>query len=359
MRKPFGVIAFPRKTNFMFTSPAFRPKRRRMHGSTDRSGFTIIELLVSISIIGVLISILLPAVQQVRESARRMTCTNNLRQIALASHNYADVFGVLPAGMTRQHVGPLVPLLPHLDQANFFDGVSWNGRFVYWWLDPANRPPVAGAPWNPTPVPRPPKRYGYEGGIPVLNCPSGIGNTTTQTCLITITRGTPGVDFTPGLSADVNLYTGNPGHQVLARVHYAGVAGDLFFQNALYRGIFTYNRYVRLTDVRDGTSNTLMFGEVHDAKLDFGGGHVLASLPCLGLGGLWLSEGLHEGRPDTDPDLFGDYNFGSRHQDVINFALADGSVRSLKNPASWNHSDFKLLLGLGGINDGDISAQDW
>jgi type II secretory pathway pseudopilin PulG len=314
---------------------------------------------VVIAIIGMLVSLLLPAVQQVREAARRMTCKNNLRQIALAAHNYADSFGVLPAGMTRQQVGPLVPLLPYLEQNNFYQGVSWDGRFVYWWLDPANRPPLNGAPWNPTPVPRPPTRYGYEGTIPVLNCPSGIGVESTTTCLITVTRGTPGVDFTPGMAADTNLYTGNPGHQVLTRVHYAGVAGDIFFQNGRYRGVFTYNRYLRLTDVRDGTSSTLMFGEAHDGKLDFGGGNVLKSLPCLGIGRLWLSDGLHEGRPDTDPDLFADNNFGSRHQDVIHFALADGSVRSLKAPSSWNRDRLVLLLGLGGTNDGDVSPQDW
>jgi len=327
--------------------------------SNASAGFTIVELLVVIVIMGILMGLLLPAVQQVRESARRMTCKNNLRQIAIASHNYAASFGVLPAGMTQQHVGPLVPLLPSLEQANYYQKVSWDGRFVYWWHDPANRPPLNGAPWNPTPVSRPPDLYGYEGKLPVLNCPSGIGVDATSTCLITVTRGVPGVDFTPGLDSDTNLYTGNPGHQVLTRVHYAGVAGDVFFQNGRYRGIFTCNRYVRLTDIKDGTSNTFMFGEVHDGKLDFGGGHVLSSLPCLGIGGLWFTDGLHEGLPDTNPDLFADNNFGSRHQGIIHFALADGSVRALKDPASWNHDRFPILLGMGGTNDGDISPQDW
>jgi prepilin-type N-terminal cleavage/methylation domain-containing protein/prepilin-type processing-associated H-X9-DG protein len=326
---------------------------------SNRSGFSLIELLVVIAIIGLLIALLLPAVQQVRETARRMTCKNNLRQIALATHNYVDAFGVFPAGMTSQHVGPLVALLPYLEQTAYFQGVSRDGRFVYWWLDPANRPPVVGVPWNPTPVPRPPLRYGYEGTIPVLNCPSGLNAATTGTCLMTVTRGAPGVDFTAGVSSDTNLYTSNPGHQVLTRVHYAAVAGDIFFQNGRYRGIFTYNRNARMADIHDGTSNTFMFGEAHDGLLDFGGGHVLTSLPALGVGGLWLTDGLHEGRPDTDPDLFADHNFGSRHQDLINFALADGSVRSLNNPPSWNRNNFTLLLGLGGMNDGDVSPQDW
>lgn len=322
-------------------------------------GFTIIELLVVIAVIGVLVALFLPAVQQVREAANRMSCKNQLKQIALAAHNYAEAFNVLPAGMTRQHVGPLVPLLPYLDQKNFSEGISWDGRFVYWWLDPANRPPLVGVPWNPTAVPRPPTRYGYEGTIPALNCPSGMGPHDTSTCLLTVTRGTPGVDFMAGMASDTNLYTGDPGHQVLLRTHYAGVAGDLFFQNGRYRGIFTYNKYVRVSDIPDGTSHTLMFGEVRGGILDFGGGNVLKSLPCLGLGGLWLSDGLHEGRRDTDPDLFADNNFGSQHQDLIHFAFADGSVRAMTNIGKWNRSSYQQLLGLGGIRDAEVIPEEF
>ncbi|MEX0792292.1 MAG: DUF1559 domain-containing protein [Pirellulaceae bacterium] len=206
-------------------------------------GFTLVELLVVIAIIGVLVALLLPAVQQAREAARRMQCKNNLKQIGLAMHNYHDTFLVFPpAALAIRNDGTnVLPSESNPGRTDMAGGWGW-GTFILPFIEQSAlheqlNPRGNNFPAAPTPLTR--------TVIPGFQCPS---------------EASPDLHFALAMGGDG---TGD-GHARSSYVAVSGSGDNADFANSSpmqSRGMFTYNSNVKMRDVLDGTSNTMMVAE--------------------------------------------------------------------------------------------------
>jgi prepilin-type N-terminal cleavage/methylation domain-containing protein/prepilin-type processing-associated H-X9-DG protein len=188
--------------------------------SPRNRAFTLVELLVVIAIIGVLVALLLPAVQAAREAARRGQCQNHLRQVALASHNYHDTMLRFPAGWCRPHnASAICAVLPYLEQGNKYNQFDWTQDINTAAANAAAR--------------------GQD--VKVFLCPSDQGTGRFYT----------GVNNEP---TGRNNYMPNMGN----RANFAEVDNGVR-QRA--NGIFFRNSAVRMAEITDGTSNTALFSE--------------------------------------------------------------------------------------------------
>lgn len=205
--------------------------------SSRRRAFTLVELLVVIAIIGVLVGLLLPAVQAAREAARRMQCSNNLKQMGLAAHNYLDTHKALPTGEYLCCWGTwMLQLLPFMEQGNMFAQYQFNGMMVDF---------GAGT------------RYGSAVNLPVtriqmasFSCPSD-SNTAAS-------NNYNGITF--------HNYVANHGNTTLGRKTPHGTTSTgapNIFGNAPFRFVGPNDKpqNMKLADLADGTSNTLLFSE--------------------------------------------------------------------------------------------------
>ncbi len=363
----------------------------RARGATPRRAFTLVEALVAIAIIGVLIGLLLPAVQKVREAANRVSCANNLKEIALAAHNYQSAFLRLPPGWIgpiddpqttsgalnyASMAGHLPALFPFMEEGNIWRQIPQQTALV---MAPPF-PPVTPMPlryvsaWDPGVKYSWALVHGYTerdsavGGdypgaayfagkprIKALKCPSDSmfdvnANNNAFNCCGSFTGGTRlwphfYVDPTGTFRFRVwwDDWQDSEAAFPMGRTNYTGVGGlgssPYGGAVAKYDGIYTSRSAWGTNTIPDGASNTLMYGELcgRAGVSDYTGlwtsnnfdiSWYFSALPTL--------YGLNRGNGDNTQAKGADVywaSFSSNHPGIVLFAFADGSVRSLKSTA--------------------------
>jgi prepilin-type N-terminal cleavage/methylation domain-containing protein/prepilin-type processing-associated H-X9-DG protein len=312
-----------------------------MFKSSQRiKGFTLIELLVVIAIIAILIGLLLPAVQKVRESSARMTCSNNLKQIALAVHGFHDAQNQIPYNLSSNTYGYddngrswswLVRILPYIEQGGLYSRLGQDS-------------------FGPTPA---------VADVPTFNSLAAIQAVVIKSY---VCPSDPGSNKLSTNRANGSTASGT------GPTNYKGVAGSNWgwgsFQNTGYTGnnngidagngmIYRADntRALQLSRISDGTSNTFMVGEdLIDINVHCGW---VRSNYATGTCAIPLNNGLVTGQPGfNNPNDWGNlYSFRSRHTGGGNFAFADGSVKFITEAI-----DLNLYRDLATISGGEATA---
>ncbi|HTU23110.1 MAG TPA: DUF1559 domain-containing protein [Gemmataceae bacterium] len=304
-----------------------------MHARTVRAAFTLIELLVVIAIIAILVGLLLPAVQKVREAASRMKCQNNLKQIGLALHGYHDANESLPPGYFAS--GPYVD--GSIDTA---PGWAW-GAYILPFLEQQNL-------YNQ-----------YNLTLPVQN--SAAIQTIVNTFLCPS-------DITPSTAFAVTGSSWSALCSVAPSSYAACCGGGVSTTAATGNGTFYRNSHTRMTDITDGTSNTIFLEERAFANVQgtwvgaIAGGYCNQGLynqdavpGKLGQGAADLVL-IHAGTNNSPTGRNLD-DASSKHFVGSNFLYGDGSVHFIRNIASGS-VDSTTLQAMGTIAGGEVLADD-
>jgi prepilin-type N-terminal cleavage/methylation domain-containing protein/prepilin-type processing-associated H-X9-DG protein len=307
-------------------------------------GFTLVELLVVITIIGILIALLLPAVQAAREAARSMQCANNLKQLGLALHSYHDVWNRFPLGASHPNVSLwetipsdnhgsfIVALLPYIEQQGIHDACDFKTNTDYY--------SKIG------------NKYVYEIWIPTLICPSDAP--------VQYWGGNKFYFGKPCSTANQNRATSNYAASMGSQYFTSGYAGNTFGNGPIMHGdtlsggqisgLFSHVAWgAGIHEITDGTSNTIALGEMRPAcswHARDGWMHV-NSLWNATSSPINCTTCCAGGVVDDTHNWSCEQAFRSAHSGGCNFAFADGSIHFISE-----NIDYTTYQKLGDRRDG-------